>query len=140
MELHCYAAFVTIATPKLERLVTFYHLFLGQPPVTFAPNRYAEFHLPQLRLALFTPKTEHQSEFASPPNAALSLCLEVEKLEQAIAHFTSVYNRLQEQGQWHGAPPLGEILTPSHGREIYAYDPDSNRLILHEATLHLPPV
>jgi hypothetical protein len=30
------------------------------------------------------------------------------------------------------APP-GEITTASHGREIYAYDPNSNRLILHES-------
>ncbi|MGL4621884.1 MAG: VOC family protein, partial [Chroococcidiopsis sp.] len=32
-----------------------------------------------------------------------------------------------------GCPPLGQIVTASHGREIYAYDPDGNRIILHQA-------
>jgi hypothetical protein len=46
----------------------------------------------------------------------------VENLEQAIAHLTSL-----------GFPPASEILLASHGREIYACDPDGNRLILHES-------
>jgi hypothetical protein len=33
-----------------------------------------------------------------------------------------------------GYPPPGEIQHTSHGREIYGYDPQGNRLILHEAT------
>ena len=32
-----------------------------------------------------------------------------------------------------GYPPQGQITTASHGREIYAYDPDGNRLILHQS-------
>jgi hypothetical protein len=52
----------------------------------------------------------------------MSLCLEVSDLEDAIAHITAL-----------GFPPPGEILTASHGREIYAYDPDGNRLILHQS-------
>jgi hypothetical protein len=32
-----------------------------------------------------------------------------------------------------GYPPPGEIIEASHGREIYAYDPAKNRLILHQA-------
>ncbi|MBD1913570.1 MULTISPECIES: hypothetical protein [unclassified Leptolyngbya] len=128
-----HAAFVALATPELERLVIFYRSFLGQPPVTFIPQQYAEFHLLQLRLALFNPKTEHRTEFVAPAGAALSICLEVEQLETAIAHLTSTYILLQEQGLWHDTVPLGELLTPSHGREIYAYDPDGNRLILYEA-------
>jgi hypothetical protein len=31
-----------------------------------------------------------------------------------------------------GYPPPGEIITASHGREIYTYDPAGNRLILHQ--------
>ena len=52
----------------------------------------------------------------------MSLCLEVEQLETAIEHLRCL-----------GFPPLGEIVVASHGREIYAYDPAGNRLILHEA-------
>ncbi len=52
----------------------------------------------------------------------MSLCLKVPDLEVAIAHLTRL-----------GYPPPGEILTASHGREIYAYDPDGNWLVLHQA-------
>jgi hypothetical protein len=52
----------------------------------------------------------------------MSLCLEVTDLENAIAHVTAL-----------GYPPPGEIITGSHGREIYAYDPDRNRLIIHQS-------
>nr|WP_289501139.1 hypothetical protein [Gloeocapsopsis sp. IPPAS B-1203] len=53
----------------------------------------------------------------------MSLCLEVSDLENAVAHLTSL-----------GYPPLGETLTASHGKEIYAYDPQGNRLILHQSS------
>ncbi|MEL6928818.1 MAG: VOC family protein, partial [Cyanobacteria bacterium J06600_6] len=43
-------------------------------------------------------------------------------LEQAIACISKL-----------GCPPPGEIITASHGREIYGYDPAQNRLILHES-------
>ena len=42
-------------------------------------------------------------------------------LEAAIAHLDVL-----------GYLPPGEIMTASHGREIYAYDPIGNRLILYE--------
>ncbi len=51
----------------------------------------------------------------------MSLCLEVSNLEDAIAHLKTL-----------GYPPPGNISIASHGREIYAYDPDGNRLILHQ--------
>jgi len=129
------SAFLTLATANLHQLVLFYRLFFEQNPVTHVPQRYAEFVLPQLRLGLFCPKAQHQAEFASASGAPLSLCLEVESLDAAIAQFTTTYQILVDQGLWTGPPPLGELLTPSHGREIYAYDPDGNRLILHEAIL-----
>ena len=52
----------------------------------------------------------------------MSLCLEVTDLPMAIAHLTDM-----------GYPPPGEIIAASHGTEIYAYDPDNNRLILHQS-------
>jgi hypothetical protein len=52
----------------------------------------------------------------------MSLCVEVADLDAAIARLVAI-----------GYPPPGDMLTASHGREIYAYDPDGNRLILHEA-------
>ncbi|MFM6271339.1 MAG: hypothetical protein ACKPFA_33295, partial [Dolichospermum sp.] len=55
-------------------------------------------------------------------SAHASLCLEVNNLESAISYLTSL-----------GYPPLGIIYTASHGKEIYAYDPDGNRLILHQS-------
>jgi hypothetical protein len=52
----------------------------------------------------------------------MSLCLEVASLEDSIDKLTQL-----------GYPPLAQITTASHGREIYAYDPDGNRLILHQS-------
>jgi hypothetical protein len=52
----------------------------------------------------------------------MSLCIEVESLEATIAHLTDL-----------GCPPPGEVITASHGREIYAYDPEGNWLILHQS-------
>ncbi len=54
----------------------------------------------------------------------MSLCLDVENLEVAIAHLTQL-----------GYPPSGDIITASHGREMYAYDPDGNWLILHQDSI-----
>jgi len=133
MQLSCQTAFLTLATANLERLVTFYRRLFGQAPSREIPNRYAEFHLPNLRLGLFCPQAQHQHEFNSPQGAAFSLCLEVESLDAAIAHVKATYHALEQQGQWSGPLPLGNMMTPSHGREIYVYDPDGNRLILHEA-------
>ena len=57
-----------------------------------------------------------------PKQSAISLCLEVEDLEAAIQHLEAI-----------AAPAPGEVVLASHGREIYAYDPEGNRLILHQA-------
>lgn len=162
MIFECTGALVTLAGVDLELLVRFYTHFLGQEPEPHIPNVYAEFQLPGLRLGIFRPKQAHQQEFENPPKVrggemespplltggemespallrggemespplvrggarggAMSLCLEVRNLESAIAHLTAL-----------GYPPPGEILTASHGREIYAYDPAGNRLILHQS-------
>ncbi|MFN6471940.1 MAG: VOC family protein [Nostoc sp. SerVER01] len=127
----CIDAFVTIASINCENLVSFYTKFLKQKPVTLIPNVYAEFHLPSMRLGIFKPKDTNESEFEVISfdsalcvygKSKISLCLEVSNLEDAIAHLTAL-----------GHPPPGKISIASHGREIYAYDPDGNRLILHEA-------
>ena len=122
MVFQCTGALVTLATVDTDILVRFYTKFLIQEPKPYIPNVYAEFQLPGLRLGIFKPKETNQSEFENTVKSGMSLCLEVRNLESAIVHLTSL-----------GYPPPGEILTASHGKEIYAYDPDGNRLILHQS-------
>ncbi|MEM6714137.1 MAG: VOC family protein [Cyanobacteria bacterium P01_D01_bin.6] len=118
----CSEAFVAIATLHLKELADFYEALLTQPPLAFIPERYAEFSIAGLKLGLFQPASAHQAEFSQPAHAAMSLCLEVTDLNAAIAHLTQL-----------GYPPSGQPTQASHGREIYAYDPDGNRLILHQS-------
>ncbi|MEI2582708.1 VOC family protein [Scytonema sp. PRP1] len=115
-------AIVTLATFHLETLVGFYTHFLSIEPTTCIPNVYAEFQLVSLKLGIFKPKQTDFSEFEHSAKSKMSLCLEVSDLESAIAHLTAL-----------GYPPPGAITTASHGREIYAYDPDGNRIILHQS-------
>jgi predicted enzyme related to lactoylglutathione lyase len=115
------AGLVTIAAIDFQKLVTFYHQFLDVEPRVWQPNHYAEFELPGIRLGIFQPSLAHQAEFANATGNRISLCLEVDNLEATIAHVASL-----------GFPPPGTILTPTHGREIYAYDPEGNRLILYQ--------
>lgn len=115
------AAFVAISTNNIQLLVDFYSQILQHQPAIDRPSVYAEFRLEHLRLGIFQPKPERQTEFHNS-GSSMSLCLEVEHLEQAIAC-------LQKMGY----PPPGEIIKASHGREIYAYDPAGNRLILHQS-------
>lgn len=122
MDFQCQSALVTLATPSVETLVQFYRQLLAQAPHPYIPNVYAEFQLPGLRLGIFKPKESHFSEFVNTYKSCFSLCLEVNDLEAAISHLSAL-----------GYPPAGDILTASHGREIYAYDPVGNRLILHES-------
>ena len=120
--MQCSSAYIAIASVELDRLVAFYAALFGQDPQPHWPQRYAEFNYGGLKLGLFKPQPSHAAEFASPQPAAMSLCLEVADLDQSIAHLTAL-----------GYPPPGPILTASHGREIYAYDPDGNRLILRQS-------
>ena len=115
--------FITLASTQLEILTNFYTEIFSINPNSYIPNIYAEFQLSGLRLGIFQPRETDISEFKiDQQGGRMSLCLEVKNLESAIAHFTAL-----------GYPPPGEIITASHGREIYAYDPDGNRLILHQA-------
>jgi predicted enzyme related to lactoylglutathione lyase len=115
------AALVTIASINFDRVVEFYTQFLGLTPDRYIPAVYAEFPIAGLRLGIFCPKSSHRDEFGHPSQSGMSLCLEVDSLERSIDKLTQL-----------GYPPPGQITTASHGREIYAYDPDGNRLILHQ--------
>ena len=115
-------ALVTLATTNAEILVQFYTQLLNQEPNPYIPKVYAEFQLSGIRLGIFTPKENHRAEFEHSAQNSMSLCLEVNDLEEAIAYLTCL-----------GYPPPGGITTASHGKEIYAYDPDKNRLILHQS-------
>ena len=115
-------AFVTIAATEYQESIEFYCQLLGQEPQPYLPDTYAEFKLAGLRLGIFRPKTNNQQEFANSAGSGMSICLEVENLETAIAHLAAM-----------GYPLTGEIMVASHGREIYVYDPAGNRLILHQS-------
>ena len=122
MKIQCFDAFITIATDNLQLLVDFYSQILQQQPEIYRSAVYAEFQLMEIRLAIFQPQLERQSEFNNL-GSSISICLEVEQLEQAIAVMSEL-----------GCPPPGDIIEASHGREIYAYDPAGNRLILHQSS------
>jgi len=112
---------ITIASLELERLVQFYQALLGQAPAVYQAQTYAEFRLPGSRLGIFCPRADQRALF--PPGAgAISLCLEVDSLEAAIACLETL-----------NCAPRDPIITASHGREVYAYDPDGNRLIVHQS-------
>jgi hypothetical protein len=115
--------FVALADFDGHTLKHFYQALLEQDPIVDVPDVYAEFALAGLRIGLFKPNNTHRTEFESLSSGSMSLCIEVESIEDAIAHLTTL-----------GYPPPGEIQHTSHGREIYGYDPQGNRLILHEAT------
>ncbi|PSO76315.1 MAG: glyoxalase, partial [Cyanobacteria bacterium QH_3_48_40] len=100
MKLQHYDAFVTLAAVDAEGLIQFYWQLLGREPQPYIPKVYAEFRLCGLRLGIFKPRTSHQQEFAYSASSGMSLCLEVDNLEEAIALFNSL-----------GYPPPGEITT-----------------------------
>ena len=114
-------AFITIATTDINKTVEFYRQFLKLKPEPYIANAYAEFRLEKFKLAIFKPKESNVIEFNNSRGSGLSICLEVVDLAKAIATLTAM-----------GYPPPGKIITASHGREIYAYDPTGNRLILHQ--------
>ncbi len=112
--------YLAIATEDIEALYSFYSKLLKRDADVYRPAVYAEFQLERLRIAIFQPKPQRQSEFANT-GSGLSLCLDVEDLDKAIALLADL-----------GYPPPGEVINASHGQEIYAYDPAGNRLILHQ--------
>jgi predicted enzyme related to lactoylglutathione lyase len=113
------AGLVTIAATDFDRVWKFYAHLLGQEPQPFTANVYAEFKLPGICLGIFRPKASHSFV---PGSGTMSLCLEVDDLEQAIAH-----------AQIGHAASAAKIVTASHGREADVYDPEGNRIILHQS-------
>jgi hypothetical protein len=116
------AIYIALADLDGHSLKKFYQALLMQDPVIDIPDVYAEFVLGALRIGVFRPSNAHRTEFESLSSGSMSLCIEVEDLDRAIAHLATL-----------GYPPPGPIQHTSHGREIYAYDPQHNRIILHEA-------
>ncbi|MEL6553539.1 MAG: VOC family protein [Cyanobacteria bacterium J06621_11] len=122
MSIRAADAFVALASNQLAAQVEFYRALLNIEPVPCS-DRYAEFRLRGLRLAIFVPKPDNASLFAADTSGAMSLCVEIEDLENAIAHLKAIGHSLNSS-----------IMKASHGKEIYVYDPDGNRLILHQST------
>ena len=108
---------VTIAATDIERSRQFYQQIFEQEPMIYNPGIYAEFEKSGLRLGIYQPRS---SEFTEAEFPRMSLCLQVENLEQAISQMTQI-----------GAE-IGQIINASHGREVYVYDCDRNRIILYE--------
>jgi predicted enzyme related to lactoylglutathione lyase len=130
MNFVCKEVFVALATFSIERSTQFYRTLLAIAPTQEIPGVYAEFLLPGLKLGLFAPQATHRDEFM-PTGGTMSLCLEVAQLEAAIAQVQAAHAALPDADM--ARHPTGAITTVFHGREVYAYDPDGNRLILHEA-------
>lgn len=120
-----WVVFVALAdlTADSASLSAFYAAFFAQTPTVHVPQVYTEFRLPGLRLGIFQPSADHQTEFIGRAGS-MSLCIEVKQLEAAIERLTAL-----------GCAPPGTVIQAAHGREIYAYDPAGNRLILHESHL-----
>ncbi|MEG3439643.1 VOC family protein [Pannus brasiliensis CCIBt3594] len=123
------SAFLTIATIDLDRSVRFYRDLLQREPDFYKPRVYAEFELSGMKLGLFCPKDTNREEFGDSRGSGMSICWEVEDLDEAIAHLVAT-----------GRAPTTEIGHASHGREIYIYDPDGNRLILHQSIANTNPL
>lgn len=120
MNFNYFEVFIAISSDNIQTLVGFYSQFFQKQPTVYRPLVYAEFRLENLRLAIFKPKSDNQLEFENL-GSNMSICIEVEDLQQAIATITNL-----------GYPPSGKIIEASHGQELYAYDPDGNRLIIHQ--------
>lgn len=147
----CRDAFVAIASIQWAQMVHFYRHLTNHPPNPHISHSYAEFSIGGLRIGLFHPKASHQPEFSYPKGAGISLCLEVKDLEQSRIVLDHIYATLpfasepssmsfpiDSSPMERSEPvspqrPYGPIAIASHGRECYAYDPDGNRLILHES-------
>ncbi|HRP08322.1 MAG TPA: VOC family protein [Gemmatimonadales bacterium] len=113
--------FAAIAAGDLAVSVEFYRSLLGREPDLKTRDIYVEFHLPGLRLGIFSPRESHRDEFAGA-SGALSLVLAVPDIEQAHAEFSAR----------NSARRPGPLVDASYGREFYGYDPDGNRLIVVE--------
>jgi predicted enzyme related to lactoylglutathione lyase len=115
------ATLVTIAARDFDRLLAFYSVLFQKKPQTYQPKVYAGFQIAGLDLGIFQPKAENAPEFVQQHAGAMSLCLSVDNLEMALSHLAA-----------HGYSQTATVIIASHGRECYIYDPDGNRVILHQ--------
>jgi predicted enzyme related to lactoylglutathione lyase len=111
-------AFITLAAPQWGRSIAFYRQLLNQEPEALQADRYGAFDLGSWKMAIYRPKLEELEPPGTYP--ALSLCFQVPDLDQTLVHLANL-----------NLDP-GPIQTVSHGREVYLYDPDGNRIILYE--------
>jgi len=115
-------AFAAIGSEAFDRAVAFYVGLLGREPDERAGDTYAAFLLPGLKLGVFRPSRARVEGFRNPTarQVGLNLVLRVPDLARAAAE-------VERLGGSADAP-----FDAPHGRELYAYDPDGNRLILVE--------
>ncbi|MBE9032088.1 hypothetical protein IQ266_20320 [filamentous cyanobacterium LEGE 11480] len=111
----------TIAVIDWQVSLSFYAALLQMPPQKLQTDRYAEFCLANLTIALYVPRATEPPSPSTRAHPSLSLCLYVQPLSAAIERLTALGY----------APPKG-IQQSSHGQEIYVYDPNGNRIILYE--------
>ena len=114
-------AYIAIASTNITKTVDFYSKLLQLKPEKYAPNIYAEFVYNHLRLAIFKPKIDNNTEFNNSQGSGMSICLEVDNLEYTIAFLKSI-----------GYPSDNDVMASSHGKELYIYDPSGNRIILYQ--------
>ncbi|NJM46152.1 MAG: VOC family protein [Alkalinema sp. RU_4_3] len=112
-------AFVTLAAPQWDRSIAFYSQLLAQEPEGLQTDRYGAFDLGGWKLAIYRPKLEEQEPPAAYPT--LSLCFQVPNLDETLVYLATL--NMEDPG------PIQQV---SHGREVYLYDPDGNRIILYE--------
>ncbi len=128
-----FAALVSLATPDLPRLQHFYQALLGIPAQVQLPTDgepvYVEFRLPGLRLGLYRAPhgaeghRSHHPDFVAQAGA-VSLCLQVQDLAGSLLEAQGV---LQDY-----RIPVSPMRQDFHGQEVDLYDPDGNRIVLHQ--------
>ena len=113
--------FIALASKNVKKQVAFYSELLQTKPTVNTPS-YAELSISNVKIAIFQPSADNASEFAAVSSGAMSFCLEIDNLDAVVSYLTDL-----------GYSIPREIMQTSHGREIYAYDPDGNRVILHQS-------
>ncbi len=107
---------VSVATPDVPKLGSFYQGLLGIPPAVVMADRYWEFRPPGLRLGLYR---SHKPEFQARLGS-VSLCLQVRDLAQMLD------NPLLKGSS------ISAVRTEGHGSEVDLLDPDGNRVVIHQ--------
>jgi catechol 2,3-dioxygenase-like lactoylglutathione lyase family enzyme len=119
------AGLTTLATQNFDGLVEFYTRLFDREPNPYREGIYAGWQIPGLELGIFQPAPANQAEFAAT-GGSFSLCLEVVDLDRALTF-------VEQLGR------VTPVSIASHGRECYLYDPDGNRIILHQGSDPRPP-